>query len=279
MPDFLSRMTVLSRERALAARAGATEGELLRRVESLPAPRPLRLPNVGFDVIAEVKLRSPSAGRIVPEHRDPESTARFHASLFAHAGPCAISVLTEPSAFGGSLAILEGIARSVEVPVMRKDFLVDPYQVVEARAHGASGILLIVRLLDDRAIAEMLDAAFSLGMFALIEAFDRDELDRAASCLEGRSGVALVGVNARDLTTLKVDPRRFDELAPHGPCGVPLVAESGLAGRDDAARVAALGYRAALVGEAAMRAADPGALLVSMIDAGRAAAGATEPSL
>jgi indole-3-glycerol phosphate synthase len=278
MRDFLSRMAVLSGERAVTARALTAEADLLGRIAMLPAPRPLRLPGAGFDVIAEVKLRSPSVGRSAPERRDPESTARFHACLFAHAGPSAISVLTEPEAFGGSLAILEGIARAVELPAMRKDFLVDPYQVVEARAYGASGILLIVRLLDDRMIAEMLDAAFSLGLFVLVEAFDRDDLDRAGLALEGRPGIALVGVNARDLTTLRVDPRRFERLASHGPAGVPLVAESGLTGADAAARVAALGYRAALVGEAAMRAIDPVGLLSSMIDAGRAAAGAAEVS-
>ena len=278
MRDFLARMAARSRERALAARAVADEPELVRRIASCPAPARLGLPRDGFDVIAEVKLRGPSSGRPLPAPRDAARAARFQASLFAHAGPCAISVLTEPHAFGGSLAILQGVARSVDLPVMRKDFLVDPYQIVEARACGASGVLLIVRLLDARMLAEMLDTAFALGLFVLLEAFDRGDLDRAGRSLEGRIGSALVGVNSRDLATLEVDPRRFEALASHGPAGFPLVAESGLAGMDDAGRVAALGYRAALVGEAAMRAVDPVALLSSMIDAGRRSAGATEVS-
>jgi indole-3-glycerol phosphate synthase len=181
-------------------------------------------------------------------------------------------VVTEPSAFRGSLSDLEDAARAVKVPVMRKDFLVDPYQVLQARAAGAGVVLLILRLLDDARLVEMLDAAGQAGLAVLLEAFDADDLARAAAVtpLAGRLGIpVLVGVNARDLDTLSVDAARLGALADALPPDVPAVAESGIRSAEDAGRLAELGYRLALVGTALMRTPDPTGLVGDLLRAGR----------
>src|SRR5690606_28046720 len=156
---------------------------------------------------------------------------------------------------------------------MRKDFLVSPRQVLEARAAGAGGVLLIVAMLDDAALGEMLAAAREQGLFVLLEAFDEPDLERAAALLAGGTtpgdALVLVGVNSRDLRTLAVDPERLARLAPRLPAGIAAVAESGLHTPADAATAAALGYRLALVGTALMRAADPARLAADMLAAGR----------
>jgi indole-3-glycerol phosphate synthase len=178
-------------------------------------------------------------------------------------------VLTEPHRFDGSLADLEAVAAALDVPAMRKDFLVDPYQVFEARACGAGGVLLIVRMLDDGRMREMLDVADALGMWVLLEAFGGDDLTRATSQVDGRANV-LVGLNSRNLRTLEVDIDRFEQLAGAFPAGVPRVAESGLVSPGDAARVAEAGYGLALVGTALMRSGAPQEAARAMIAAGRA---------
>jgi indole-3-glycerol phosphate synthase len=186
-------------------------------------------------------------------------------------------VLTEPAEFSGELAhLVEAAAAAAPVPVMRKDFLVLPYQLFEARVSGAAGVLLIAAMLDDAALREMLDLALELGLFVLVEVFDRADLDRALAAL-ATAGPALdpgrcrwlIGVNCRDLRTLAVDFGRFAELAPVLPQHVPLVAESGVQTEEEAAQVAALGYRLALVGTALMRATDPAAKLAGLLAAGR----------
>jgi indole-3-glycerol phosphate synthase len=182
-------------------------------------------------------------------------------------------VLTEPEHFAGDLSHLAAIARAVPVPVMRKDFLVDPYQVLEARAAGAGGVLLIVRLLRDELLHEMLDAAFASGLFVLLECFDAADIERAAresKRVDGAPGRLLLGLNVRDLTTFAIDLGRLEQLVPCFPPGVPRVAESGLAGPADARRAAALGYALALAGTALMQAADPARATAAMIEAGRA---------
>jgi indole-3-glycerol phosphate synthase len=164
---------------------------------------------------------------------------------------------------------------------MRKDFLVDPYQVWEARACGASGVLVIVRMLDDERIVEMIRAADEAGMFTLLEVFDESDLARAAvRCVPKNPAHDLwIGVNTRDLTTLAVVPGRLEEMAGRMPQGTIAVAESGIRTAEDAAGAARLGYSLALVGTALMQAPDPGALIVSMLEAGRDARGhrAREP--
>ncbi len=262
MSDFLELMAERSRERADAARTSTPESEL--RAVSSVTPRPLALD--GFDLIAEVKRTSPSAGTLEREGLDVVSQAR----QYADAGAAMISVLTEPSRFGGSAEDLRSIANTVDVPVMRKDFLVDPYQIDEARAWGASAVLLITRILDDGVLAAMLDASDEAGLTVLLEAFDAHDLERSAQAIVGREHV-LLGLNCRDLATLREDVDRFGELVSSFPDNTIKIAESGIASAKDAAAVSRLGYDGILVGTALMRSEDPASLARGMINAGRAA--------
>ena len=260
-------MAKASAERVRVARAASGEAALLAACRAHPAPP--RLVLADFDMIAEIKRHSPAEGAL-----GPVTDVAARARAYADAGAAAVSVLTEPERFGGSLDDLAAATRALEgsvVPVMRKDFLVDPWQVLEARAAGAGGVLLIIAMLNDVLLAELLATAREHGLFVLLEAFDEADLERAAPHLDGWSEAApvLVGVNSRDLRTLAVDPARLARLAPLLPPGVPAVAESGLHTAVDAAEAAALGYRLALVGTALMRAQDPGALAAAMLAAGR----------
>lgn len=264
--SFLAEMAAQSAARTPAPGA---EAALLAACRAMPPPPPLRL--AGFDLVAEIKRYSPAEGAL---QADADVAAR--ATAYAEAGAAAVSVLTEPARFGGSLEDLAAAARVLAplgVPAMRKDFLVDPRQVLEARAAGGGGVLLIVAMLDDAALGEMLAAAREQALFVLLEAFDESDLERAAALLAGgrNPGEApvLVGVNTRDLRTLAVDPERLARLAPRLPAGVAAVAESGLHTPADAAAAAALGYRLALVGTALMRAAEPARLVKDMLAAGR----------
>jgi indole-3-glycerol phosphate synthase len=190
-----------------------------------------------------------------------------------------VSVLTEPSRFDGSLDHLRqaaAVLKPLGVPAMRKDFLVDPYQVLEARAAGAGGVLVILRMLARAQISQLLDVAAEHRMFVLLEAFDGDDLRVARELLTARPasrGVApepiLIGVNCRDLQTLDVVQERFEALAPLLPVGWPAVAESGVAAGSDARRVQNLGYRLALIGTALMAQDDPSALLREIFHATR----------
>ena len=273
--NFLTRMAASSRARADVAEARRPAGPLAERASRLPAPPPLRLSGQGFDLIAEVKRRSPSAGNLASGALQIATQARN----YQRGGAAALSVLTEPAEFAGDLAHLKEVAAAATVPAMRKDFLVSPYQLLEARVAGAGGVLLIAAMLGDRELREMLRATHQLGLFALVEVFDLPDLQRAAAMIraagpaveDGRCRT-LLGVNCRDLRTLQVDFGRFAELAPHLPRGVPTVAESGVESSGQAARVAGLGYDVALVGTALMRAADPGRLAGELLEAGRASA-------
>jgi indole-3-glycerol phosphate synthase len=189
-------------------------------------------------------------------------------------------VLTEPSRFDGSLSHLTEAARALaplRVPAMRKDFLTDPYQVLEARAAGAGGVLLIVRMLSAAALTALIDCARAHGLFVLLEAFDETDLVRMQEAIDADAGrsTLLAGVNCRDLTTLEVMPERLLELLPLVPRGVPRVAESGVAGAADAERLSAAGYGLILVGSVLMRGEDPSALARMLLHAGRAARGAS----
>ena len=271
MSGLLDRMAKASRERVRAARATEPESRLLARAAAVPPAPPLALG--AFDVIAELKLRSPSAGGLARQGLDRDAQI----AEYCEGGAAAISVLTEPDEFGGSLEHLRDAAKLAAAhgrPVMRKDFLTDPYQVAEARAAGAGGVLIIVTMLADADVAALLHAARELGLFALLEAFDADDLERIAALDLGPSSgpPVLAGVNCRNLRTLEVDFGRFAELAPRLPTGFPAVAESGIDGPDDARSVASNGYRLALVGSALMRAAEPRRALAELIAAGRDAA-------
>ena len=270
--DFLANMAASSRARSLAAQARAPERELRARIADLPAAPPLAL--TSFDLIAEVKLRSPAVG-LLKAAADEDVGARV--ATYAKAGAAAVSILTEPSRFDGSLQDLAGGTRALAplgVPAMRKDFLVDGYQVLEGRVAGASGVLAIIRMLPRGDLERLIDTALGLGMFVLLEAFDAADLELAQALVDARDaqrGLLLVGVNSRDLVTLKVVPGRLDAMAPLLPKNVKRVAESGVATAADAARVAACGYDLALVGSALMSAPDPAVLARAMLAEARAA--------
>jgi indole-3-glycerol phosphate synthase len=259
---FLAEMAAESTRRA---REAGSRRDLSSLAESSPPARPLRFGAPGFDVIGEAKLASPSEG--VLASGGEEEVVRL-VREYAAAGAAAVSVLTEESRFGGRLSHLEAASHEVGVPVLRKDFLVDPVQIMEARAFGASGVLLIARMLSERLLQEMVDSTLSMGMFVLLEVFDRDDLELAAPVLDRD---ILLGVNCRDLTTLEVDLSRFEVLAPQLPSHLPRVAESGINTTDDAAAIADLGYQVALVGSALVSNVSPGGLLSDLIDAGRRA--------
>jgi len=270
---FLAEMAAGSHARVRAAKQLRPEGALVAQARNLPAPPRLRLDASGFDLIAELKLRSPASGALGSPH---ENVARRVRS-YARAGAAAVSVLTEPSRFDGSLTHLMEAAEALtplDVAVMRKDFLVDPYQLLEARIAGAGGVLLIVRMLSRAAIEVMLDCARSQGLFVLLEGFDAEDLELVGELVGTFAGstTLLAGVNCRDLTTLEVRRERLSELATRLPGGVPRVAESGVTSPADARAVACAGYQLILVGSALMQGDDPGALAQALLAAGRSAA-------
>jgi len=271
---FLEEMAGGSRARVRAARQRVAEGVLAERARHTPPAPPLRLSAGGFDLIAELKLRSPAAGRLGAG----SAAVTERVTAYAGAGAAAVSVLTEPSRFDGSLEHLGEAARALAllgVPAMRKDFLVDPYQVLEARVAGAGGVLVILRMLSRAAIDALLDCAREHGLFVLLEAFDARDLERMHEIVGAHAAgtVLLAGVNCRDLTTLEVMPQRLTELAPLLPGNLPHVAESGVVSAADAQAVAAAGYALALVGSALMRGPDPAALARALLAAGRSARG------
>jgi indole-3-glycerol phosphate synthase len=283
--DFLELLAASSRERLETARRQCSEAALLQRALASPLPTNLRAHPDGFDLIAELKLRSPAVGQLKSSGEDVASRV----TTYAQAGAAAVSVLTEPSRFDGSMSHLEVAARALlplHVPAMRKDFLVDPYQVMEARVAGAGGVLVILRMLSREGIEALLDCASTLGLFVLLEAFDAHDIEIMHDIIGARAIMSpnnappvLAGLNCRDLSTLQIVPQRLLELASLLPTNVPRVAESGVVSADDAGKVAAAGYEFALVGSALMQGGDPHALAAAMLKAGRdsAARGATGP--
>lgn len=270
--DFLAGMAASSRARSAAAQASLPERELRARLADLPPAPALRLDR--FDLIAEVKLRSPAMG-LLKSAAEEDVGARV--ATYARAGAAAVSILTEPSRFDGSLQDLDKGAkalRPLNVPAMRKDFLVDGYQVLEGRLAGASGVLAIIRMLPRADLERLTDTALQLGMFVLLEAFDQADIEIAHALVDARRAhhpLLLTGVNSRDLVTLEVVPGRLDTLASSLPRDVKRVAESGVVTAADAARMARHGYDLALVGSALMSAPDPAALARDMLAAARAA--------
>lgn len=270
---LLSDMAAGSERRLHAARTELSEPVLRERCVAMPRPPRLQLSQQSFDLIAELKLRSPALGSLATHTLDPVARLRG----YAEAGAAVCSILTEPSRFDGELAHLERAAATLApygVPAMRKDFLVDPYQVLEARAAGAGGVLLIVRMVPRDTLIAMLDTAAEQGLFVLLEAFDAADVKVAADLARerrGRDEQVLMGVNSRDLQTLAIDFDRFAQLRDELPDEWPAVAESGVAAPDDAATVARLGYRLALVGTTLMQRDDPAQAVRELLDAGRGA--------
>jgi indole-3-glycerol phosphate synthase len=230
--------------------AAVPEAEVERRAAAAPpaldAEAALRS-QPGMAVIAEVKRSSPSKGALA-EIADPAELA----ASYALGGATAVSVLTEPRRFSGTLDDLAAVRRRVSIPVLRKDFLVTRYQVTEARAWGADLVLLIVASLDQRDLVDLREHAEALGMTALVEVHDEDQTRRAVD-----AGAAVIGVNARDLRTLEVDRSVFGRLRPLIPDAVVTIAESGVRTVDDVREYAAAGAHGVLVGEALVTGGDP----------------------
>jgi indole-3-glycerol phosphate synthase len=211
----------------------------------------------GTNVIAECKRRSPSRG-VLCEHYDPGEIARRYEA----GGAAAISVLTEPAFFDGSLRDLAAVRQVVGLPLLRKDFVVDEYQLLEARAAGADAVLLIVAALDAGTLVRLQARAREYGLAALVEVHDEDELARAADC-----GARLIGVNNRNLRTLAVDVDASVRLVARMPPDVVAVSESGLRSRAELERLSAAGYHAFLIGERFMTAPDPAHAIAELIGA------------
>jgi indole-3-glycerol phosphate synthase len=253
--------TILARTRERVARESpsrpVSDLEALAREAGPPrafAPALARTDRV--NVIAEHKRRSPSRGTL-REDLAPADVAKAYET----GGAAALSVLTDEPFFGGRLEHLVAARIATSLPVLRKDFVVDPWQVWEARAAGADAVLLIVAALDDEALRGLLDEATRAGLEALVEVHDREELDRAL-----RAGAHVVGVNNRNLKTMEVSLDTALSLAPALPEGVVAVAESGIRSGDDVRRLRQAGFSAFLVGESLMGAPDPGAALRSLLE-------------
>lgn len=259
-PDLLDAIVAATRARVDAAMEREPR-ELLERRAAARKPDGAafreRLSREGsINVIAECKRRSPSRGILRAEY-DPVAIAR----CYEKAGAAAISVLTESSFFDGALDHLSQVRETVGCPLLRKDFLIDDYQLLEARAAGADGVLLIVAALDDEELRRLRVAAERLQLAVLVEVHTREELDRAV-----QAGAAIIGVNSRNLRTLDVSLDATLEMARHLPASVTAVAESGIRSSEDLVTLRAGGYHAFLVGERLMTAADPGAALAQLLE-------------
>ena len=256
--NALERIVAYKREEIEQAKQRRPAASLERLCSRLPPVRGFRqalTTGQGTRVIAEVKRASPSAG-ILAEAVDPVALAR----AYADAGAACISVLTDGPSFHGSLDDLEQVRSAVELPLLRKDFLLDAYQLLEARAAGADCVLLIAEILPGPALARLLRAAETLGLEALVELYDPENLPRVLE-----AGATLVGINNRDLRTFEVDLEHTLRLAPQVPSGVVLVSESGIRTGQDTARLRAQGIRAVLVGETLMRSSHVAATLRELI--------------
>jgi indole-3-glycerol phosphate synthase len=245
----------------LAVRELATSMDALKqRAERLPgAIDALQLlSGDAVAVIAEVKRSSPSKGELA-DIADPSSLA----TEYEAGGASVISVLTEQRRFNGSLADLDAVRGKVDIPVLRKDFIVTPYQVWEARAHGADMVLLIVAALEQMALESLVERVHSLGMCALVEVHDQQEVQRAVD-----AGAKIIGINARNLKTLDVDRDTFARVSPTIPSGILRVAESGIRDSHDVVEYARMGADAVLVGEALVKDKDPRQAVAAMVAAG-----------
>ena len=255
LPGILASIVATKERELVELRSRASELEAAAGAAA--SPRDFRSALTRADrvaLIAECKRRSPGAGAIRPD-LDPVALSR----AYARAGAAAVSVLTDREYFGGSRDDLEAVRSATPVPVLRKDFTIDPLHVVEARAMGADAVLLIVRILSDRALRELHAEASALGMSVLVEVHDAAELERAASI-----GADLIGINNRDLSTFRTDLGTTLELVDRVPEGALVVSESGIRGPADVARLGEAGVDAILVGEALLKSGDPEAAARAM---------------
>jgi indole-3-glycerol phosphate synthase len=258
MSNILDKIVAAKRAEVEAARARTAEANLERRLHEAPPARDFRAalerPG-GVQVIAEVKKASPSAGLIRADF-DPVAIARTYA---AH-GAAAVSVLTDAPFFQGNLSYLSAVRAAVGVPLLRKDFILERYQLLEARLAGADAVLLIAEILDGPALPRLLRQAAELGMQCLVELYDSENLDRVLA-----SGARLVGINNRNLRTFETRLEHTLDLCGRLPADCCLVSESGIRTRQDVLRLQAAGVKAVLVGETLMQAEQPGAKLEELL--------------
>lgn len=262
--NILDKLADLARERVAKDKKRVSDADMRAQAEALPTEnafafeKALAAPVLA--IIAEVKKASPSKGLI-----SPDFPYLAQAKAYEAGGASAISCLTEPAYFLGKDAYLEEIAQAVTIPVLRKDFTVDAYQIYQAKTLGASAVLLICSLLDDAKLKAYLQIADSLGLSALVETHDEEEIARALDV-----GARVIGVNNRDLKTFTVDFDNAIRLREKIPKDVIYVSESGVKTTDDAKQIAAIGADAALIGETLMRADDPEQLVRELRAAGAA---------
>ncbi len=260
MGTILDKIVADTRRNLAADKERTPQTALERRLSEAPAVRDFRaalMQGPGVGIIAEVKKASPSAG-VMKADFDPVAIAKTYAEHGAHC----ISVLTDVPHFQGHLSYLSAIRQAVAAPVLRKDFLVDPYQVIEARVHGADAVLLIAEILDDPTLRDLLKLTYELGMHALVELYDAENLPRVVD-----AGAQLIGVNNRDLRTFTVSLQHTLDLAPRIPADRLLVSESGICSADDIRLLRSAGVGAVLIGETFMRAGNVGAALREIRDA------------
>jgi indole-3-glycerol phosphate synthase len=257
MSTFLNQVVERTRADVAARQKEVPLADLERALGPVPRNRPFSeaLVAEGISLIAEMKRSSPSKGPI-----RPDATVSQIVRAYEEAGASACSVLTEPHWFGGSLDDLREARAACDLPLIRKDFIVDPYQVVEARLAGANAILLIVAALDPAEITSLYDQASEIGLDCLVEVHDEDEMETALAC-----GVEIIGVNNRNLHTLEVDPETALRLLVDAPAGTIVVAESGITSNEDVERLEEAGVDAILVGEALMREDDPAAAVHTLL--------------
>ena len=247
---MMDQLIAGARERVEARRAELPQGDLEAQLSGRREDRPFNeaLTRPGLSLIAEFKRRSPSAGLLAPDRIDVAGQV----AAYERGGAAALSVLTDEPNFGGSLADLRAARAACGMPIIRKDFIVDPYQLYEAAVNGADAVLLIVAVLEDEQLRALYEEARSIDLDCLVEVHDGEELERALE-----AGAEVVGINNRNLDDMSVDTTTTYELMPDVPAGKTVVAESGISGREELEELERVGVDAVLIGGALMTAADP----------------------
>jgi indole-3-glycerol phosphate synthase len=247
---MMDQLIAGAREGVEARRAALPQADLQARLSGRREDRPFSeaLTRPGLSLIAEFKRRSPSAGALAPEGVDVAAQV----SAYERGGAAALSVLTDEPHFGGSLADLRAARAACTMPILRKDFIVDPYQLYEAAVNGADAVLLIVAALEDRELRKLYEEARGIDLDCLVEVHDDGELERALE-----AGADVIGINNRNLDDMNVDIATTYELMPDVPAGKTVVAESGISGREELEELERVGVDAVLIGGALMTATDP----------------------